>query len=397
MSTAHAQLDHTGPKVVVSDLGSTNGTLVNGEPITSHALRDGDTLELGQTIFLYREVEGAPRGARSLDAGAAAASEPGFATLDPVLARALDLLARVAPSRLSILLLGETGTGKEVLARGLHKLSHRPGPFVAVNCGAIPQSLVESHLFGHVRGAFSGALKDEPGLVRAAQFGTLLLDEIGDLPASSQAALLRVLQESEVRPVGSTQTVKVDVRIIAATHMPLEDLIERGTFRRDLYARLVGYTFTAPPLRDRRGDLGLLVAALLAAGKLGPARDVRIQGDAARALVHHAWPMNVRELEQCLAAACVLAEDGVITPEDLPPAIAGALATGSEREDSPGEPDAAHGGAAPPAAGADQRARLAALLAEHEGNLSAVARVLQTSRSQVHRLMVRYGIAGKSP
>jgi transcriptional regulator with GAF, ATPase, and Fis domain len=200
-----------------------------------------------------------------------------------------------------------------------------------------------------------------------------------------------------VRPVGSTQTVKVDVRIIAATHMPLEERIERGTFRRDLYARLAGYTFTAPPLRDRRGDLGLLVAALLAAGKLGAGRDVHIQADAARALVRHAWPMNVRELEQCLAAACVLAEDGVITLEDLPPAVAGALATGSEPEDSAGTPDAAPGGASALTIGSDQRARLAALIAEHEGNLSAVARVLQTSRSQVQRLMARYGIAGKSP
>src|SRR5262249_4252107 len=161
---------------------------------------------------------------------------------------------------LSILLLGETGTGKEVLARSLHALSQRPGPFIAVNCGAIPENLVEGQLFGHVRGAFSGALKDEPGLVRAAQGGTLLLDEIGDLPASSQAALLRVLQESEVRPVGSTQTVKVDVRIIAATHRPLESLIKGNAFRHDLYARLAGFRFELAPLRKRKVDLGLLIA-----------------------------------------------------------------------------------------------------------------------------------------
>jgi sigma-54 dependent transcriptional regulator, acetoin dehydrogenase operon transcriptional activator AcoR len=396
MSTAHARLEHTGPEIVISDLGSTNGTLVNGAKISSHALRDGDALELGQTIFLYREMEDAPRGARSLDVGAAAA-EPGFSTLDPVLALALERLARVAPSPLSILLLGETGTGKEVLARGLHALSQRPGPFVAVNCGAIPQNLVESHLFGHVRGAFSGALRDEPGLVRAAQHGTLLLDEIGDLPASSQAALLRVLQESEVRPVGSAHVVNVDVRVMAATHMPFEELIERGAFRRDLYARLAGYTFTAPPLRDRRVDLGMLIAALLAAGKLGAARDVRIQGDAAYALVRHPWPMNVRELEQCLAAACVLAEDGVITLEDLPLSIAGAHGASTDPEAPAEEPDAALGGAAAPPASSDQRARLAELIAEHKGNLSAVARVLETSRSQIHRLMVRYGIVDKSP
>jgi len=397
MSAAHARILRAGASLVLEDAGSMNGTLVNGEPVATHPLRDGDLVELGQTVFLYREIEEAAAGrAPGLDASAAAARGPGFATLDPNLARRLDRLARVAPSPLSILLLGETGTGKEVLARGLHGLSQRPGPFVALNCGAVPQNLVESHLFGHVRGAFSGALKDEPGLVRAAQYGTLLLDEIGDLPVGSQAALLRVLQESEVQPVGSTQAAKVDVRIIAATHMPLEDLVERGAFRRDLYARLAGYTFTLPPLRERVVDLGLLVALLLSAGKLGR-HDVRIRTDAARAMVRHDWPMNVRELEKCLGAACVLADDGVITAEDLPPGFAASL----ELDGAPGSDGAplAGAGAAPgdasAAADADQRTVLVALLAEHGGNLSAVARAMRTSRSHVHRLMKRYGIEGK--
>jgi transcriptional regulator with PAS, ATPase and Fis domain len=395
LSGTHARIVRTGATVTLEDAGSTNGTLVNGQPITRCALADGDLIELGQTVFVYREIEGTGR-AHSLDSRATADLEPGFATLDPEHARALERLARVAPSRLPILLLGETGTGKEVLARGLHARSQRPGPFVAVNCGAIPQSLVESNLFGHVRGAFSGALKDEPGLVRAAQYGTLLLDEIGDLPPSSQAALLRVLQESEVLPVGSTQTLKVDVRIIAATHMPLEDLIERGVFRRDLYARLAGYAFTVPPLRDRRVDLGLLIAALLSADKLGARREVRMESDAARALVRHDWPMNVRELEQCLGAAYVLADDGVITTDDLPPAIAGALDAPPEPASLADSPSTATPGAPAARAGrAGRRALIVALLAEHDGNLSAVARAMRTSRSQVHRLMERYGIPGK--
>jgi transcriptional regulator with PAS, ATPase and Fis domain len=392
MSGAHARIVWTPAAVTLEDAGSTNGTLVNGEPIATHVLRDGDIIELGQTILLYRELEAeAPGRARSLDSSAAAVPAPGFATLDPDLALRLELLSRVAPSSLPILLLGETGTGKEMLAHGLHLLSRRPGPFVAVNCGAIPQNLVESQLFGHVRGAFSGALKDEPGLVRSAQHGTLLLDEIGDLPLSSQAALLRVLQESEVRPVGSTQTVNVDVRIVAATHRPLADLIERGAFRRDLYARLAGYPFTLAPLRERRVDLGLLIAALLSAGKLGARRGIRLQGDAARALVRHDWPMNVRELEQCLHAACVLSDDGVITAEDLRPALsaAGGGATTLPR------PGALAVTATPPIR-ADPRARLVALLAEHGGNLSAVARVMQTSRTQVYRLMERYKV-GDAP
>ncbi len=296
-------------------------------------LQDGDVLELGQTLFVYREIEeDAPGRASDLDASSLATTPMGLATLDPTLARRFDRLARMASSPLSVLLLGETGTGKEVLSRAIHTLSKRPGPFVAVNCGAIPHNLVESHLFGHVRGAFSGAVTAEPGMIRSASGGTLLLDEIGDLPASSQAALLRVLQEGEVVPVGSAQATKVDVRVLAATHMPVEELVERGTFRRDLYARLAGYTFSLPPLRGRAVDLGLLVAALLTSGKLDGQKEVRLHHTAARALVRHDWPMNVRELEQCLRAAWVLTEDGVITVEDLPVGIAAAL----RPQDEPG-------------------------------------------------------------
>jgi len=381
MSSSHARIVARDGALVVEDAGSTNGTLVDGAPITAHPLRDGDIIEVGQTCLLYRELEDtAGSRTRSLDAAALASVEAGFATFEPTLARNLERLARVAPSPLSILLLGETGSGKEVLARGLHGLSHRPGPFVAVNCGAIPQNLVESQLFGHVRGSFSGAVKDEPGLVRSAHGGTLLLDEIGDLPASSQAALLRVLQEGEVLPVGSANPARVDVRVIAATHRPLEDLIARGEFRRDLYARLAGYTFMLAPLRDRLVDLGLLVSRLLAAAKLGARPGMRFQPDAVRAMLRYGWPMNVRELEQCIGAACVLAEDGVITAAELPPSIT----SGRAPEPAASDPEPV-----------DQRGQIVALLAKHDGNLSAVARELKTSRSQLYRLMERYGISEK--
>ncbi|MEO7733997.1 MAG: sigma 54-interacting transcriptional regulator, partial [Kofleriaceae bacterium] len=392
----HARIVRTGAVYVLEDAGSTNGTLVNGAPTARHVLRDEDVVELGQTLFLYREIaEDSVGPAPDLDSSAPTGLPPAFATLDPALERRLQRLVRVAPSSLSILLLGETGTGKELLARGLHALSQRPGPFVAVNCGAIPDSLIESHLFGHVRGAFSGALRDEPGVVRSAQHGTLLLDEIGDLPATSQAALLRVLQESEVRAVGSAHTMKVDVRVIAATHMPLEALIDRGTFRRDLYARLAGYSFTIPPLRDRRVDLGVLVAGLLAAGKLGASPDLRIHNDAARLLVRHVWPMNVRELEQGLRAAALLAEDATITAHDLPPAISAALDEGPTA--TPKVECTFEQTVVLPAGPAHQRALIVGLIVEHQGNLSAVARVLQTSRSQLHRLLERHGIELRPP
>jgi transcriptional regulator with GAF, ATPase, and Fis domain len=396
MSGAHARVERNNAEFVLVDTGSTNGTLVNGEPIARQVLRNGDLIEVGQTVLLYREIEDVADRAHSLDSSTAAALLPGIVTLDPILARRLKRLARVAASPLPLLLLGETGTGKEVLARGLHAASQRPGPFVAVNCGAIPQNLLESQLFGHVRGAFSGALKDEPGLVRASHHGTLLLDEIGDLPLSSQAALLRVLQESEVMPVGSTHATVVDVRVIAATHKPLDELIESGAFRSDLYARLAGYTFELAPLRDRRVDLGLLIAALLSAGKLGPRRGLVMQADAARALVRYDWPMNVRELEQCLHAAHLLAEDRVITPDDLPPSISSPPGgSGTADHDAPATDPVQAASISPEAA--ELRGRIVALLAEHDGNLSAVARSLRTSRSQLHRLMARCGITAGSP
>jgi transcriptional regulator of acetoin/glycerol metabolism len=229
MSTTHARLLRREGEWHVIDAGSTNGTLRNGMALTDARLRDGDLLELGQTMFMYREIENDYGGrGGDLDSETLTAVPLGLATLDPSLAHRLGRLSRVGASPLSTLLLGETGTGKEVLARALHVLSKRPGPFVAVNCGAIPVNLVESQLFGHAKGAFSGAVRDEIGLVRAANYGTLLLDEIGDLPATSQAALLRVLQEGEVLPVGSVQPVKVDVRIVCATHKDLDGLIERG-------------------------------------------------------------------------------------------------------------------------------------------------------------------------
>jgi transcriptional regulator with PAS, ATPase and Fis domain len=381
MSTAHAWIVRQDGAFRIEDAGSTNGTFVNGEAVSSGALTDSALIELGQTLFLYREIEEDARGsARDLDAGAAAQLGRGLATLDPNLARRYGRLARVATTPLSLVLLGETGTGKEVLARAVHGLSRRPGPFVAVNCGAIPEHLVESHLFGHVRGAFSGAVKDEPGFVRSAQHGTLLLDEIGDLPAPAQATLLRVLQESEVLPVGSTQPTRVDVRVIAATHRPLEELVERGEFRRDLYARLAGYTFTLTPLRERRVDLGLLVAALLP--REPDARSaLRLHRRAARALLRHDWPMNVRELEQCLRAAGALAEDGLITVEDLPAPIAAAADAAPGAEDD-----------APDARDEELRRELLVRLADAKGNVTEVARAMGKARQQVQRWVRKFAL-----
>jgi transcriptional regulator with PAS, ATPase and Fis domain len=386
MSGQHARMVRKDTTYHLEDRGSTNGTLLNGvrvrvrvgAPLLAHALKDGDIVELGQTLFLYREMEeDAADPPRDHDAAASTSVPSGLRTLDPTLARRFARLGRTAPSALTILLLGETGTGKELLARAIHVLSQREGPFVAINCGAIPANLVESHLFGHVRGAFSGAMRDEPGMVRAANMGTLLLDEIGDLPLVSQAALLRALQEGEVLAVGSTQATKVDVRVIAATHRPIEASVERGEFRRDLYARLAGYSFHLPPLRERKVDLGLLIAMLLTSGKFGDQGDVRMHPDAARAMLNHDWPMNIRELEQCLHAALVLAENGLITVDDLPEAVGTILPPGDDVDDGHDE---------------ELRRDLLVRIADAKGNVTNVARAMGKARQQVQRWLRRYGI-----
>jgi two-component system response regulator AtoC len=238
----------------------------------------------------------------------------------PEMVRALEMATKVARHPTSILILGATGTGKELLARLIHNESDRTsGPFVAVNCGAIPEGLLESQFFGYVKGAFSGADADREGLFEAAHGGTLFLDEIGELPEPLQVKLLRVLQEGEVRRVGATQTRRVDARIVAATNRSLEKDVEEGRFRGDLYYRVAVVTLNLPALRDRPQDVPLLIQHLLAihSERLGVAVH-EIDRPAMDALLGYPWPGNVRELENVLERALVLAEGPQITLADLP-------------------------------------------------------------------------------
>lgn len=382
MSTTHARVRLSPSGATLEDLGSTNGTRVDGRLVREASLGNGQSIEVGHTLFVFTEsIEPASARPTDLDASALAHLDPGLRTLLPAYAARLERLARIAASDVGVLLLGETGTGKEVLARAVHAASRRPGPFVAVNCGAIPAQLVESHLFGHVKGAFSGALRDEPGFVRSAQGGTLLLDEIGDLPLASQAALLRVLQEGEVMPVGAARATRVDVRIVAATHQRLDAMIERGAFRRDLYARLAGFTHELLPLRDRIVDLGVILSALLSSDRVRAGASLRLRTDVARALVLHEWPLNVRELAQCLASASVLAEDGFVALEHLPEAIAAA----AEPRDDDDE-------AAVPEADDALRKELLRRLTETRGNVSEVARGMGKARQQIQKWLRRLAL-----
>jgi len=285
----------------------------------------------------------------------------------------------------TVALSGESGTGKEVLARAIHALSGRSGPFVAVNCGALPKDLVESELFGHKKGAFSGALEDRPGLVRAAHGGTLFLDEVGDLPLQAQPALLRVLQEKQVQPVGATSPVAVDLRVVSATHRDLPALAAKGTFRDDLRARLSGFELTLPRLAERREDLGLLVSAIVRRVAGPKAASVQLTLPAARALFASRWPLNVRELEKALEAALVLASGQPVDLGHLPAALRG---------EAPAEVKAS-----PPRAPRDDdaqlKARLEAMLTTHGSNVSAAAREMGKARMQIQRWMARFGLEPK--
>jgi len=353
----------------VADLGSKNGIHVNGEPVRSTTLTDGDVIEAGGTLLMFREDGGGPDGDTDRDLAAEPATPIAFRTVSSEFEYRVTQLTKIAKADVSVLVRGETGTGKELIARAIHDASVRRGAFVPINCGALPRNLIESELFGHKRGAFSGAHEDYDGLVQRAQGGTLFLDEIAELPEESQVALLRVLQEGEVRPVGASDTVKVDVRVVAATHQDLQARIADGRFRQDLYARLSGFEVTLPPLRDRREDLGNLIASILPRVAPQPHR-ITLHRTAARLMLRYGWPLNIRELEQALRAAVALAEDGEIRGEHLSEAIRNYV---------------------PPSLASLRpedrvlRERVIELLREHTGNVTAVGRAMGKAPIQIRR------------
>ncbi len=368
LSATHLRLARIGPAWALEDLGSKNGTRLNDAMVTHAPLNAGDRIEVGETMFVYDESSTAPaeRHCDSVRDGV-------DATLLPELAARFTALESVAPTDLSILLRGETGTGKELVANWVH--NKRRGAFVPVNCGALPEAIAESELFGYRKGAFSGAREDRTGLVRSASGGTLFLDEVADLRPASQAALLRVLEEQEVMPLGATRPTRVDVRFVSATHQDLDGAVATGRFRADLLARLAGHVFELPPLRARLGELGSIV------GRLLPNRHVRFAPSAARALTSHSWPMNIRELRHALASAATLAGDDLVRAEHLPRAM---TSTNSDLSDI-----------APRAlTAADEalRAKLVEVLHEQRGNISGAARVMNTDRKQIRRWVTRLGI-----
>jgi DNA-binding NtrC family response regulator len=299
----------------------------------------------------------------------------------------LRMISRLKDTRTPVLIAGESGTGKELVARAIHfRGSFASSPFVAVDCGSLVPTLIESELFGYEKGAFTGALKSKQGLFQSANGGTIFLDEIGELPPEMQAKLLRVLQEKEVRPVGSNQKVKVDVRIIAATNRDLENAYRSGTFRKDLYFRLNVVTVHLPALRDRRTDIPMLVHWFL--DRYAPGKLVQVTNSAMKCLMQYDWPGNVRELENCIERAMALGDRQLIDVGDLPPALASAL------------PGGELAGTAPAFTTTDlediEKATIQRVFEQVKGDKAMAGKMLGISRATLYRKLKRYNIGTRA-
>ena len=312
-----------------------------------------------------------------------------------------ELIKKAARSEANILILGESGTGKELVARAVHANSPRAThPFVPVDCASLPENLLESELFGHEKGAFTGAIRTKPGLMETADSGTLFLDEIAELPLGLQVKLLRALQEREIRRVGGTSVMDVDVRVVSATNRDLRESVAKGQFREELYYRVNVIEIRLPPLRDRLGDLKLLAHTFLK--KYGRERFTGFEPDTLAALEAYPWPGNVRELQNIVERACALADGDGITLRDLPDHI---LSGGRRQEALPGR-SAVVGVAEPLTSGADlplkeakerwmhvlEGSYLRDLLERHGGNISAAAKAAGIDRKTFHRLISKYQI-----
>ena len=411
VSRNHACVRRSGARWTIEDADSKNGVQVNWTQTRFATLENNDLVQLGHTVFLFTNSLPETRGT-DLEGSQVPCPLPGLGSLNRGFATLLESIAKIATTKLELLIHGETGTGKELVARAVHELSQRKGEFVAVNCGALPPNMIEGQLFGWRRGAFSGAVDDRPGLIRSAHGGTLFLDEIGDLPLAQQAALLRALQEGAVVPIGDSRPIEVDFRLVAATHRDLGRMVKEDLFREDLLARIGGFTAELPALRERRADLGMLIAVLLRKVVRETGVAPRFTAEAACKLITYEWPRNVRELDKCLASAVALAAGDSIGVDHLSSEVIASVTTRGEakefeaaRENEAAIPEGLEvrrqdevavgeelevqrqDGAAIPES---QESLLAELLRQHNGNLAAVARGMATSRSQVHRLLRRF-------
>lgn len=338
VSRHHCEIRGDGGEFRLADLDSQNGTCLNGVPVKERLLRHGDQIDVGASVFVFLvEETDAPAADSTLVLGGRPAGLPGApphaaATAglqhrmvgeSPAIERVLDFIARVAPLDSTVLIAGESGTGKELAARALHENSPRAAkPFVAINCAALTETFLESELFGHERGAFTGAIALKKGKLEMAEGGTLFLDEVGELAPPLQGKLLRVLQERVFERLGGTRAIQADLRLITATNQDLEAAVREGAFRQDLYFRLRVLSVVMPPLRERREDIPLLANyfRMQHSGRL-KRRVMGISAAARECLMRHDWPGNVRELESAIESAVALGSTEMILPEDLPESV----------------------------------------------------------------------------
>ena len=368
VSRQHAALrrNDSDSGVSIADLSSRNGTRVNGRPVQSAHLQENDVVRVGGCVFVVGDTP--------TSFSEVAPDLHGSASLK----RALAPLPKVARSDLSIVLEGETGTGKELVARAIHTLSGRPGKLVAINCAALPQGLAEAELFGYRRGAFTGAERASPGFFRAAEGGTLLLDEVSELPLGLQAKLLRALEQKAVQPLGEPAPVPVDVRIVVAGQSSLFEAVKRQQFRADLLARLNGVTLHLPPLRARRADILLLFSHFLRTLRTGALP--RFEPELVERLALYDWPFNVRELLQLARRLSVLqGAEAVLRAQHLPREM------GLEVESS--GPTLAPPVHPPEAPAAIDLARLLTALRATGGNVTRAAAQLRITRQRAYRLL----------
>lgn len=383
VSRAHAELRLADGISVLTDMNSRNGTFLNGVRVQgSCEIENGDVLRVGAHILLYQCLDDAdcrhlldpvPPGTNLFGAS-------------PKMAKVRHFIRQASPGVVPVLVTGETGVGKELVAQAIHAQSRRTGAFVALNCGALPETLAESELFGHVSGAFTGA-QHRQGLFIRARGGTLFLDEIGEMDRTLQKRLLRVLSTGEVRAVGSDQAQRVDARIISATNVALDSAVASGSFRADLYARLAGHVIHVPPLRERREDVLVLLGHFLRLKKL----HIAVSAYAAEALLIHDWPFNVRELEQLVGSLePVLRTKRRLGLEELPENIRARLGDRPRGASSSLNAPLSVLGIrrdVPP-----NKAELVMLLELYEGNVSQVAAFFGKGRRQVYRWAQQHDI-----
>ena len=417
MSRRHCAVTLVNGRYHLRDLGSSNGTFVNGIPVEERVLEHGDRIRAGDSVLLFLTAEpvaaqppapdadgaiddrttrvgealradGRRRGVPDSAGDILAEVLAGRVTLQahdmvgdsPAMRAVYGRIRKLAPSDCTVLISGETGTGKELAARAIHQNSHRARrPFVAINCAALTESLLESELFGHERGAFTGAHSLKKGRFEIADGGTVFLDEIGELAAHLQSKLLRVLQHHEFERVGGTRTVRVDVRVIAATNRDLATEVTAGRFRQDLWYRLNVVNLTMPPLRDRRQDIPSLATHF--AAKYARGRNVELSADALQALDAHDWPGNVRELENAIERAVVLGSSDRITADDLPGMLTDPLT------EPAGDVDGATGAPFHEGVREEKRRLIREAIDRSGGNYAAAARLLGLNPTYLHRLL----------